>query len=309
MNVSARPELVTLASGVYAWIGAAGDSNAGAIDTPDGLLVIDAQQHLRLAQEFRAALTSATRRPVRELINTHCHLDHTAGNAVFRDVPILAHAATLAALEAGLGPRPDEGWSITDWPTKVRMLFGPNSLDLVPPHDPARAWFERRVSAPDYDTILVRPPDRTFADRFAYHFAGREVRLDYFGPAHCDGDVTVRLVQERIIFLGDLFFHGRFPWLGDCDLDGWIDALGRILALDVAVIVPGHGPPATARELKEFRDLLIVIRDAVAGALAAGVSEDAAVHEIELPRYVEMPRYREWKPFNVRAAYRYLRAR
>ena len=100
-----EPQLLTIAEGVHAWIGAGGNSNAGAIDIPHGIIAIDAQQYPQLAQKFRSAIEATTRKPVRMLINTHCHLDHTAGNIVFADVPILAHDKTLAAMHANLGAK------------------------------------------------------------------------------------------------------------------------------------------------------------------------------------------------------------
>jgi glyoxylase-like metal-dependent hydrolase (beta-lactamase superfamily II) len=302
-----QPQLLTVANGVHAWIGALGDSNAGAIETPDGLLVIDTQQYPRLARAFRDALQARTGAPVRTVVNTHCHLDHTSGNSVFPGVPILAHEKTLAAMNAGLGPRAGDRWSISDFATKIRFLFGQNILDLVPDGDPARRWFEGRISLPDYDTVVVVPPTETFADEFAWHLPDETVRLRYFGPAHCDGDIVVHLERARVVFLGDLLFHGRFPWLGDCHLDGWIDALGRVLALDVAVVVPGHGAPTTLEHVARFRDMLAALRAAVARAVKAGASEEAAVREVSLPQYAEVQRYKEWMPINVRAAYRYLR--
>ena len=302
-----EPALLSVAEGVYAWIGAGGDSNAGAIDTPEGLLVIDTQQYPRLARQFRDALAARTGRPLRAVINTHCHLDHTSGNVVFADVPILAHENTLAALEAGLGPRSGERWTITDYPTKLRMLFGRNIFELVPEHDPAQSWFKGRISLPDYDTIVIAPPTETFADQFTYHLPHDTVRLRYFGPAHCDGDIIVHLEQSKVVFLGDLQFYGRFPWLGDCDLDGWIGALERVLALEVTVVVPGHGAPTTLQEVARFRQMLMAVRGAVERAVKAGLSEDAAVHEVSLPQYADIPRYRDWMPINVKSAYRYLR--
>jgi len=303
----AGAHLVTVAEGVHAWIGAGGDSNAGAIETPDGLIVVDTQQYPRLARELRAAVLATTGQPLRVVVNTHCHLDHTHGNTVFAGVPILAHEKTLAAMNACLGPRSGEAWSVGDFATKIRFLFGQNILELVPEGDPARRWFEGRIGLPDYDTVVIRPPSETFADSFAFHLPDDTVRLHYFGPAHCDGDVVVHVERRKIAFLGDLMFHGRFPWLGDCDLDGLIAALGRVLALDIAVVVPGHGPPATLAEVARFRDMLVELRAAVARAITAGASEDAAVREVALPQYANVQRYAEWLPLDVRAAYRYLR--
>jgi glyoxylase-like metal-dependent hydrolase (beta-lactamase superfamily II) len=302
-----QPQLLTLAEGVYAWIGAGGDSNAGAVATPEGLLVIDTQQYPRLAQQFRDALRAKTGQPLRTIINTHCHLDHTSGNVVFADVPILAHEKTLSALERGLGQKAGDRWTIMDYPTKVRMLFGQNIFELVPENDPAQSWFRARISLPDYDTVVIAPPTETFTDQFSFHLPHDTVRLSYFGPAHCDGDVVVHLEQSKVVFLGDLQFYGRFPWLGDCDLNGWINTLERVLALDVAMVVPGHGMPTTLLEVACFRDMLIALRDAVDRAIKAGLSEDAAVREVSLPQYSDIPRYQDWMPINIKSAYRYLR--
>ena len=304
---SPEPQLLAIADGVYAWIGAGGDSNAGAIDTPDGMLAVDAQQYPRLARQFRTAVDTVTGKPIRGLINTHCHLDHTSGNIVFADVPILAHEKTLAAMHAALGPKTGAHWTITDYATKIRFLFGQNLLELVPEHDPAQSWFRGRISQPDYDTVVIAPPTETFADQFTFHLPRDTVHLGYWGAAHCDGDIVVQLEKSRVIFLGDLLFCGRFPWLGDCDLNGWIDRLARVLTLDIEVVVPGHGMPATLKEVARFRAMLIALRDAVDAAIKSGASEEAAVREVSLPQYAGIPRYGDWLPIDVRAAYRYLR--
>ena len=301
------PQLKTLAKGVHAWLGAGGDSNAGCIETPNGAIVVDAQQHRGLAERLRSEIETKLKMPPCVLVNTHYHLDHVAGNIVFDDVPILAHAATRNRLESNLGPRPDAYWTITDAPTKIAMFFGANVQELVPEEDPAWAWFLQRVAPPDYDVVQVKPPSETFTDQFSFHLTDEIVRLPHWGPAHCVGDVPVIVEKAKIAFLGDLLFCGRFPWLGDCDLDGWIAALNRVLKLDLDVVVPGHGPPATLADVERFRDLLAAIRGTVERAMKSGASEEAAVREVDLPEYASMSRYREWMRFNVRSAYRYLR--
>ncbi len=302
-----EPQLLTVAEGVHAWIGTGGDSNAGAIDTPHGIIAIDAQQNPRLARKFRSAIEARTGKPVRMLINTHCHLDHTAGNIVFADAPILAHDKTLAAMHANLGAKSGAYWTISDYATKIKMLFGQNLFELVPENDPAQAWFRQRIGLEDYDTMTIAPPTETFADHFTFHLPRDTMHLDYWGPAHCDGDIVVSLVKSKVVFLGDLLFHGRFPWLGDCDLSGLIDRLARVLTLDVSIVIPGHGMPTDLAEVSRFRDMLVALRGAVEGAIKAGVSEEAAVREITLPQYAGIPRYADWLPHDVRAAYRYLR--
>jgi len=307
-----EPQLLTVADGVHAWIGAGGDSNAGAVETRDGLLLIDAQQYPRLARQLRAAVEAKTGKTVAALVNTHCHLDHAAGNVVFADVPIIVHDKTLEAMHANLGPKTfgstgGAHWVISDYPTKIKMLFGQNLFDLVPESDPAQAWFRRRIGLPDYETMTIVPPTQTFADHFTFHLPNDTMHLDYWGPAHCDGDVVVSLSKSRVVFLGDLLFYGRFPWLGDCDLSGLIDRLARVLTLDVAVVIPGHGAPTDLAQVGRFRDMLVALRAAVEAAIRGGSSEEAAVREVKLPQYADIPRYADWLPHDVRAAYRYLR--
>ena len=301
------PQLLTVAGGVYAWIGAGGDSNAGAVETPHGVIAIDAQQYPRLALAFRAAIEAKTGKPVWRLINTHCHLDHTAGNVVFADVPIVAHDKTLKAMHANLGPKTGAHWTVSDYSIKIKMMFGQNLFDLVPETDPAQAWFRQRIALPDYDTMTIAPPTVSFADHLSFHLPNETMHLDYWGPAHCDGDIVVWLENSKVVFLGDLLFHGRFPWLGDCDLNGLIDRLARVLTLDVAVVVPGHGMPTDLAQVARFRDMLVALRGAVDTAIKAGISEDAAVREVKLPHSAGIPRYADWLPHDVRAAYRYLR--
>jgi len=302
-----EPQLLTVAEGVHAWIGAGGDSNAGAIETPDGLIAIDAQQYPRLAQQFRAAAEAKSGKRVTRLINTHCHLDHTAGNIVFADVPIIAHDKTLEAMRANLGAKTGAHWVVSDDATKIKMLFGQNLFELVPETDPGQAWFRQRIGLPDYDTMTIAPPTQTFADHFTFHLPDDMMHLNYWGPAHCDGDIVVWLEKAKVAFLGDLLFVGRFPWLGDCDLSGLIDRLGRVLTLDVSVVVPGHGMPTDLAQVGRFRELLVALRGAVEAAIEAGVSEEAAVREVKLPQYADLGRYADWLPHDVRATYRYLR--
>lgn len=299
--------LVQLAEGVHAFLGAGGDSNAGAIETPEGLLVIDAQQHAPLARKFRAALAGLTEKPISWLINTHYHLDHTGGNCIFApEAPILAHQKCREKFWEILGPEQAMGRPVAELDTKLQLLFGPNIDDLIPPGDPGWDWFRRRVGAPEFETVTIVLPTHTFAERFEFHLPDRTVVLEHLGPAHCDNDIIVHLSEEGIVFVGDLLFVGRFPWLGDGDIERWIVALDRVEKLGVDRVVPGHGPPVTLKEAREFRNMLATLRDAVAEALAAGLSEEEAMRRVQLPDYVSLPRYREWMPWNVRNVYRLL---
>jgi glyoxylase-like metal-dependent hydrolase (beta-lactamase superfamily II) len=298
---------VTLAEGVHAFVGAGGDSNAGAVETPDGPLVIDAQQSVPLARQFRADLEARSRGRFPWLILTHYHLDHTGGGIVFaEDTPVLAHEITLAKFRELFGPDGGAGRTITDFDKRIAYLFGPNIGGLIPKGDPAWEWFKGRIAAPEYDSVVPIPPRQTFADRYTFHLPNRRVVLQYWGPAHCDGDIVVHLPDDGIVFVGDLLFVGRFPWLGDGDIGGWIDCLERVARLDARTVVPGHGKPAALKEIRDFRDMLAALRAGVADARKKGMSEDEAVRRVALRDYEKIPRYKEWMPWNVRNVYRTL---
>lgn len=302
----AQPQLLEVADGIFAWIGVAGDSNAGAIETPDGLVFIDSQQHERLGRQLRDAVRDRTGLPARALVNTHCHLDHTGGNVLFADVPIIAHQRTAELLREILGPSSVDGWTLTDFEPTARLLWGGNLLQLVPNGDPQLDWFKTRIYGPDYRSMTIIPPTQSFDDGLDLTLPDDTISMRYWGPAHCDGDVVVHLPKRKVIFMGDLLFHGRFPWLGDCDLNGWIDRLAKVLELDVDVVIPGHGPPTDLSKVARFRQLLVDLRNAVEAAIARGASEDAAMREVRLPEYSALPRYPEWISINAKAAYRYL---
>lgn len=303
-----KPTLKEIGAGVYAWIGVNGDSNAGAVLLPDGLLAIDAQQTKPLGQSFRDAIEAQASRPVTQLIDTHFHLDHTAGNAVFADMPIVAHDRTLQLIREYIGPSKDNRWLVSDTDDKFRLFFGSNARELVPPGDPLEEWFMKRLSTPENAAIELVGPSETFGDHMNFERPEGALRADYWGPAHCDGDLVLHLRRQKIVFLGDLLFVGRFPWLGDCDLDKWIALLNRVLALDADTVLPGHGEVCTLKEVAAFRDLLASLRKAVQQAMSSGSSEEAAVNEVELPAYAALPRYREWRSANIRSAYRYLKS-
>jgi cyclase len=301
------PSLQRLSENVYAWIGTGGDSNSGAVLTDAGLVAVDAQQTAELGREFRTTVESAAKSRAVSLINTHLHLDHTAGNIAFEGVPIFAHTRTAEMLQSELGKPCCGRWTVSHRDVKLRLFFGSNINELVPTHDPLKDWFLKRISGPAHERIDLIAPNETFDRKLTIETRAGPMHLEYWGPAHCDGDLIIYIPEPKIAFLGDLLFVGRFPWLGDCDLDRWIAALGRLLVMDINTVVPGHGPVSTLREVEDFRLLLLTLRTMVSKRIAEDFSEDGIVAETRLPQFEHLPRCREWLKPNLRSVYRYLR--
>jgi glyoxylase-like metal-dependent hydrolase (beta-lactamase superfamily II) len=295
-----------LAPGLWAVLGPGGDSNAGFVRDPRGTVVIDAMQNEPLAARLLAAVRAAVPGPIRTLVNTHVHGDHVFGNPAFpADTQILAHSRCRAAMAealraAGVGEGAPLPESIV-----MALTFGANLTDLVPEEDATgRAFFRWRYEAGGLAGARLRLPTVTVERECTLHLAGRRLILRHLGPGHSESDLIAWFPDDGVVFVADLVFHGRFPWLGDSDVAAWIARLEEVAGLGACVVVPGHGDPVTPAEVLAFRDLLRAVQGAAAAAAQTGLGEAEAVAAARLPAYAGLPRYREWFPIAVRKLFR-----
>lgn len=252
-----------LASGVFAYVQAGGGlciANAGMIAGDTGLTVIDA---LFTPAMTRALLGEAARvapGPVARLINTHHHVDHMLGNVLFPpETEIVAHARAKAEMErSGLSALP--------------------VIARIAPH------FEQAIS-----DAAERLPDVTFtAGMIELTAGGRPLQLLHYGTGHTRGDVLVYLPEQRILFTGDLGFLYVTPLAHEGHIGNWIRIGERVLTeVDADVIVPGHGPVGTKRDLEVALGYLRLVHDGARKAFEAGASEREAVASIDLGEYAE----------------------
>lgn len=212
--------------------------NIGVLDGPGGLLLVDAGIAVS-RPKIVAALSSISTKPVRFLINTHYHWDHTDGNEWLRaaGAAIIAHKNTLAHLSTAT--------RVEDW-------------DYDFPASPIGAR----------PTVLV-----TAAKTLS--FDGQTINIGYYGPAHTDGDLSVYFVQADVLLTGDTYWNGYYPFI-DRDAGGSIGGMIRAAeanikrAGDNTIVVPEHGPVARRADLVEYRDMLVTIRDSIASLKNSG---------------------------------------
>ena len=212
---------------------------------PEGLVVVDtlvAPAWTKL-QESLKALGSA---PVKFVIDTHWHFDHTDNNA-----PLRALGATLVAHEN----------------TRLRMTQPHHLavLELDFPPSPAAAL-----------------PQRVFQDGYKLEANGERLAVTHVPPAHTDTDVIVRFEQANVLHTGDVFFNGRYPFIDGSTggtIDGMIAGAGRLLDLadSDTKIVPGHGPLSNKAGLAKYRDMLFTAGDRVRKPKASGKSLEEAI--------------------------------
>jgi len=159
----------------------------------------------------------------------------------------------------------------------------------------------------------ARLPHLTYRDRMTLSLGGKEIQILHIGKAHTRGDSIVFVPADRIVYVSELFFYDRFPWMNSGYTD-WINAIDIALKLDADIFVPGQGPanwksnPRDSRQaLVRFRQVLVDARDAVAKEIARGATEDQAVAAVQLPQHQGLNGYRQQRETVVRRTYRDLK--
>ncbi len=280
-----------IGDGVWAYLqpdGGWGWSNAGLISGADGSsLLVDTLFDLRLTAEMLEAMRKATSAAehITTVVNTHANGDHCYGNALLGGSEIIA---TTRCAEEMLQLPPS---------TMAAMLQSADALGAAGP-------FLQRIFSPfSFEDVPLVVPTRTFDEQLDLQVGDRAVSLIEVGPAHTAGDAVVHLVDEGIVFTGDILFHGGHPIVWSGPVAHWVAACDRILALEPTVVIPGHGPvasPSALVDLKDYFELLTV---------EARIRFDAGLTPLEAARDIDLGPYAGWNEAervvaNVHALYR-----
>ncbi len=213
ITVPGTPQVHEVADNLFAYIQPDGSwwiNNTGFLVGPQGVVSIDACATERRTRAYLDAISAVTQKPVRTLVNTHHHGDHTFGNHLFSTATIVAHERTRQELlDFGGPPVTMPYWEPVDW-----------------------------------GDIALDPPFLTYTDEVALHLGDLRCEVRYVGsPAHTTNDSIVWIPESSVLFCGDLIFNGGTPFLLMGSIAGAIDVLKNVLRpLGAATIVPGHGP-------------------------------------------------------------------
>ncbi len=260
ITIPGRPEVQEVSPGVYAYVQPDGTwwiNNTGFLVGPQGVVAVDTCSTQRRTQALQAAIAGVTPRPVRTVVNTHHHGDHTFGNSLFPQATLVAHERARAEAIAFGAPRPLPFWEPVEW--------GDLSLD---------------------------PPFLTFTDRIAVHVGDLRVEVRHVGEAaHTTNDSLVWIPDHSVLFCGDLVFNGGTPFLLMGSVAGSIDVLETVVRpLGAGTVVPGHGPvfhddAPVAATLNYLRFVLEVAER----GRTAGRSPLQAAQDTDLGRYAGWP--------------------
>jgi glyoxylase-like metal-dependent hydrolase (beta-lactamase superfamily II) len=251
---TAKLTVETLRGNVSVLINEVG-GNIGVLHGREGTLLVDTG-----VAGSREPITEAVARvsadPVKYVVNTHWHFDHTDGNEWLNQA-----GATIIAHE-NVRKRMSEATRVGPWD----HTFPPSPATALP-------------------AVMLRAAGTQNGTSGAkLHLNGTSISLDTFLPAHTDGDASVEFGDADVLHLGDLWWNGRFPFI-DYDTGGSINGTIRAIESSLArvsaktLIIPGHGPVGGKSQLSEFRDMLVAVRDKVAILKKQGKSADEVVAE------------------------------
>jgi glyoxylase-like metal-dependent hydrolase (beta-lactamase superfamily II) len=261
------PSVKQISSDLYFFFDYDG-SNAVFLVTDQGVLVIDTRQHPRAGQDLIDRIRKVTDKPIKWVINSHFHGDHTFGNAAFQK----AGATFVAQTETA------------------------RIMRLVQPKEMARRmdYFQRNRFDPNEVELIL--PDVTFDTEMTIHLGGREIRLFYLGPGQQPGDTFVLFPQERILFTPGAFASHSMPNMAFTpSVDNWIKLLNQIAAMDIVRILPAHGDVATTPDVKELAAMLQDEFSTVKGAIARGLTLQQAQQTLTFPQYKDWRNYARLK--------------
>jgi cyclase len=251
------PETVEVADGLFAYVQPDGSwwiNNTGLLVGRDGIVAIDTCSTERRTAGFVRAIRHVSGEPIRTLVNTHQHGDHTNGNSLLPETTIIGHRRCR---EGMLGSRIGG----------LDAVFGPV----------------------EWGDLEVAPPFVTFDERLDMYVDDLLVELHYIGgPAHTTGDVFAWVPERKVLYAGDLVFNGGTPFVVMGSVSGSLAAIERLRQLGATAIVPGHGGVCGPEALDTIAGYLTFVSDLAKSAKAAGQTPLEAARQADLGPYAEL---------------------
>ena len=292
-TVSGAHRFEKVADGIY-YATASGTMNVGAnspiIVSGDETLVIDSEITPAAARALVADLKAITDKPVRYVVDSHYHYDHSHGNQVFmKDAQVIGHDNTRTRMMGNVLEQFTYLNSVKPIPDRVAALRQRIAQESDPQQKKA---LEQQVAnslayLEQVKETKVTPPAVTFDKSMTIVRNGREMRLLYLGRGHTDTDVVVYLPKERLICTGDLM-ESVVSYMGDSYPQDWIATLEKVKALDFETVMPGHGVVFTGKaKIEAFQRYLRDVLTQVTALRKQGLSAEDAAAKVDVTSYAK----------------------
>jgi cyclase len=251
------PRTEEIAPGVYAYIQPDGSwflNNTGFVVGCRGIVSIDTTSTERRTRAYLDAISNVSKQPVRTLVNTHHHGDHTHGNCLLPTATIIGHPRCREEILRSVFPPPAGLWSHLEW-----------------------------------GDLQLEPPFVTFEDRLTVWVDDLRVELHAVPtPAHTTNDIVAWVPDHSVLFTGDLLFVGGTPFVPMGSVSGSLRALDWLRSFNARTLVPGHGPISTPSAIDEVAEYLTFVQETARRGKAAGLTPLEVARLTDLGRFAEL---------------------
>ena len=251
-------------------------SNAGFVVTGDGVVIFDSLGTPSLANKLVGKIREITDQPIRKVIVSHYHADHIYGLMVFED----------------LGAK----------------IYAPFGAQKYMQSDAAMERLEERRFSLDpwvnEETRLVLP-DVTVEQSHRFTLGDVSFTINFMGKAHSDGDLSMLVEPDKVLFSGDIIFEGRIPFVGSADTKSWLETLTRLDTGGLNVLIPGHGPASTNTKdtIKLTRKYLAYLRETMGTAVEEFIPFDEVYAATDWSQFKQLPAFDAGNRINAYQVY------
>lgn len=275
------PHFRKIKDGIYVQVSAEGNANCGIIVTSEGVVLVDSGHNPTDSREVLAAVKKLTNQPIRFLINTETHGDHTTGHWVFSPPTVIINAAG-----AGKG---------------MRDAFSATRIDDLRKQSP-----EMAKAAEGYKLVT---PQIEYDEKTTLQLGGKTIEILRLHNVHSEADSAIWLPQDRVLFAASATGPRRLnnirPVVNISDI---LAAVRMMKALNPEVVIPGHGAPSTTQMFEEIDAYYALLFERVGAKVREGKSLDQIKQEVMMPEYASWAN-QDRLPNNIEAAHRALRGR
>ncbi len=273
------------------------------------VLVFDTHFTPEAGQALAGRIRAVTQNPVRFVVLSHFHPDHTHGTQAFasapivlsssatrrdmlqKDIPVMNRAVTAAEAQ------------VAKMNKEVAAIKDPAQQEALRRQIRLRDDFLQRISR-----LKIAQPVLTVDDSLALVEGKRRIELRCLGAGHTEGDLVLYLPDEKIVFCGDLFFNRALPNTQDGSLLEWMKTVPELLKLDAETFVPGHGPVGTREDVKVFLSYLEELRKLVEAGVNRGDGVEQLIQDSQVPARFASWQFQNFFPANLQKMYTELKA-
>jgi cyclase len=274
------PQFKKIKDGIYVQSAREANSNAGIIVTSEGVVLVDSGHNPVDSRAVMEAVKKLTPLPVRFVIDTEVHGDHTTGHYVFSPpAVVINHTGAGEAMRAG---------------------FVPDRMGNL-----IRQFPENAAASTGYRLV---PPQIEYRDKMVLHVGERTIEVMYLKNVHSEADSAVWLPQERVLFSASVAIPNQINILRPfVTIPDMLSAMRMLKALNPEVVIPGHGTPGTTKIFDDSERYYALLMERVGAQVRAGKTLDQIKAEVKMPEYASYTS-QDRMPTNIEAAYRAVQA-